>query len=280
MTSFVLAAVLFGALLHTVWNALIKAQEDKFSAAAYVAVGAGIAALPLMSVLPPPPPPSWPYIAASAIIHVGYFWLVAFAYRSADLGVAYPITRGSAPLVTALLAFLLLGERLEWNGWMAVIAIALGILGLSAHALLRGGLTAQTAIATFVNAGVIVVYTLIDGIGARIAGSGFVYVSWMIACTSALLLALMLQQRGAQFVIGAVKASTLALGGGTLTLVSYGIAPWAMTQAPIGLVAALRETSVLFAALLGAVLFGESFGPPRWLAVALIVGGVVVLRLA
>lgn len=227
-----------------------------------------------------PPPPSWPYIAASAIIHVGYFWLVAFVYRSADLGVAYPITRGSAPLVTALLAFLLLGERLEWNGWMAVIAIALGILGLSAHALLRGGLTAQTAIATFVNAGVIVVYTLIDGIGARIAGSGFIYVSWMIACTSALLLALMLQQRGAQFVIGAVKAWTLALGGGMLTLASYGIALWAMTQAPIGLVAALRETSVLFAALLGAILFGESFGPPRWLAVALIVGGVVVLRLA
>lgn len=279
MTSFVLAAVLFGALIHASWNALIKSRPDKFSAAAMVAIGAGVVTIPMMLLLPPPPLAAWPYIAASSVIHVGYFVLVAFAYRSADLGVAYPLTRGSAPLFTALLAAFLIGENLGWNGWFAVIAIAAGVIGLSADALLRGGLTRATATAALSNAGVIVVYTLVDGLGARIAGSGFVYVAWMLAGTAILLFAQMMFLRGTPFIAELRRGWVFSLGAGALALASYAIALWAMTVAPIGLVAALRETSVLFAAILGAVLFGESFGPRRWLALALIVGGIVALRL-
>jgi drug/metabolite transporter (DMT)-like permease len=214
------------------------------------------------------------------VIHVGYFGLVAFAYRSADLGVAYPLTRGTAPPATALLAFLLIGETLGLQGWIAVIAIAVGIVALSADALARGGLSRATAAAAFTNAGVIVVYTLIDGLGARVTGSGVIYVAWMLAATAILLFPLMLALRGPGFIGELRRGWLLALGGGALALASYGIALWAMTLAPIGLVAALRETSVLFAAILGAALFGEPFGPRRWLALALIVGGILILRLA
>jgi len=280
LTGFVLAAVLLGALIHALWNALIKAQPDKFSAAALVAIGAGVASLPLIAVLPMPPTAAWPYIAASAVIHVGYFALVAFAYRSADLGVAYPLTRGSAPPATALLAFLLLGETLGWSGWLAVAAIAVGIVALSADALMRGGLTKATAAGALLNAGVIVVYTLVDGVGARVAGSGFVYVTWMLAGTAILLALLIFAMRGRAFIADIRKSWPLGLGAGSLALASYAIALWAMTLAPIGLVAALRETSVLFAAILGAALFGEPFGPKRWLALGFIVGGILVLRLA
>ena len=189
MTGFVLSAVLFGALIHAIWNALIKAQPDKLSAATLVAIGAGAVALPIMAILPAPPVAAWSYIAASSVIHVGYFALVAFAYRSADLGVAYPLTRGTTPPLTALLAFFLIGEILGLNQWLAIVAIATGIVALSADALLRGGLTRNTAWAAFGNAGVIVVYTLVDGLGARAAGSGLVYVAWMLAGTAMLLLA-------------------------------------------------------------------------------------------
>jgi drug/metabolite transporter (DMT)-like permease len=280
LTSFVLAAVLLGALIHATWNALIKAQSDKFTASALVAVGAGVVALPIMATLPVPPPVVWPYIAASAVIHVGYFALVGYAYRSADLGVAYPLTRGAAPPATALLALLLFGERLGFNGWLAVLVIAIGIVTLSADALARGGLTRATAVAALSNAGVIVIYTLVDGLGARLTASGLVYVAWMLAATAILLLALMLVLRGKSFLDDARREWRLTLGAGALALASYAIALWAMTLAPIGLVAALRETSVLFAAILGAVLFKEPFGPRRWLALVLIVAGIVVLRLA
>lgn len=279
MTAFVLAAVLFGALIHAIWNALVKSRPDKFMAAAMIATGAGVAALPLL-VFSPVPPAAWPYIAASSVIHVGYFALVAFAYRQADLGAAYPLTRGSAPLFTAVLAFLLIGEALSPAAWFSVIAIALGIIVLSADAFRRGGLGGSPALAACVNAGVIVLYTLVDGLGARITGNGFVYGAWMLAGTAILLAALMLAWRPKPFVESYRAAWPFALGAGALTLTSYAIALWAMTKAPIGLVAAVRETSVLFAAILGAVLFKEPFGPTRWIALALIVGGIVALRLA
>lgn len=279
MTPFVLAAVLLAALVHALWNALVKAQPDKFAAAAMVAIGAGVVAVPIIVVAPLPHAAAWPYIAASSLIHVGYFALVASAYRAADLGVAYPLTRGSAPPLTALLAFLLLGETLGAHQWLAVVAIAAGIVALSADALLRGGLTGATALAAFGNAGVIVVYTLVDGLGARAAGDAFAYVSWMLAGTAILLLVLMLALRGRPFVGAVRRGWFFGLVAGGLSLASYGIALWAMTLAPIGIVAALRETSVLFAAILGTALFGERFGYKRWIALALIVAGVVVLRL-
>jgi drug/metabolite transporter (DMT)-like permease len=280
LSSFIVAAVLFGALLHATWNALIKAQSDRFGAAMLVAIGAGAIALPAVVYFPPPPAEAWPYIVASSIIHVGYFALVGYAYRHADLGVAYPLTRGSAPFFTAILAFLLLGEALPWNGWLAVLAIAFGIVALSADALLRGGLTWGTGAASMSNAAVIVAYTLIDGLGARVMGNGIAYGAWMVAGTGLLLLIFVAAFNRRTLTQNAARRWPLALLCGALVLGSYGIALWAMTRSPIGLVASLRETSVLIAAILGAVFFHEPFGPKRWLALGFIVGGIVLLRLA
>ena len=279
MSSFIVAAVLFGALLHAVWNALIKAQPDRFGAAMLVAIGAGIIGLPAIVYFPAPPAAAWPYIVASSLIHVGYFALVGYAYRHADLGVAYPLTRGSAPFFTAIFAFLLVGEALPWNGWLAVVCIAFGIVALSADALMRGGLTWGTGAAAIGNAAVIVAYTLIDGLGARVMANGIAYGAWMVAGTGLLLLIFVAAFNRRTLTENAARRWPLALVCGVLVLGSYGIALWAMTRAPIGLVASLRETSVLIAAILGAVFFHEPFGPRRWLALGFIVGGIVLLRL-
>jgi drug/metabolite transporter (DMT)-like permease len=279
LSTFILIAVLCGAVFHACWNAIIKAQDDHSLAALVVAVFAGLYGIPLMLALPAPPPAAWPYVVASSLIHVGYFVLVGFAYRSADLGVAYPLTRGSAPLLTALIAFLFLSEALAWNGWLAIFILATGIVTLSAEALIRGGLTGRAAMAVATNVCVIVTYTLVDGLGARVTGSGFVYGAWLLAGSGLCVLAFALAMRRQAFFREAKKIWLPGLIAGSLVLPSYGIALWAMTQAPIGLIAVLRETSVLFAAIIGARFFGEPFGPRRWIALALIVGGIILLRL-
>lgn len=278
MTTAILLSVLAGALLHASWNALIKWEPDKLAASAAIAVGAGLVSLPIAMLGPLPLPASWPWIAFSSVIHVFYFVLVGYALRHADLGVAYPLTRGSAPAFTAILAAVWLGEYLALSGWIAVGAIAAGIVTLSADALLRGGLTARAAALAFSNAAIVVGYTLVDGVGARLSGNAISYVAWMMAGTGALIIPLALLFYRKQIAEKTRGFWLRTFTGGGLSIASYGIALWAMTKAPIGLVAALRETSVLFAAILGALLFNERFGPKRWAALILIVLGIGLLR--
>jgi drug/metabolite transporter (DMT)-like permease len=217
-----------------------------------------------------------------ALLTIGQRGFIAYVgdsriYLSRN-GVVYPLTRGSAPIFTAMIAAVLLGENLALTGWLAVGAIAAGVVTLSADALLRGGLTWQSAALAFSNAAVVVLYTIVDGVGARLAGSAISYGAWMLAATALLVvIATLLFKRDAIKGHGAAFWLRALIGGG-LTIGSYGIALWAMTQAPIGLVAALRETSVLFAALLGVLLFGERFGPKRWAALVLILIGLGLLR--
>lgn len=278
MTAAVILSVLFAALLHASWNALIKWEPDKLVASGAIALGAGIAAIPVAAASPLPLGPAWPLIVLSAFVHVGYFALVGYVLRYADLGVAYPLTRGSAPVFTAILAALLFGEILSLNGWLAVGVIAAGVVALSADALLRGGLTMRAGVLAMANAAVVVLYTIIDGHGARLAGTATGYVSWMMLMTAALIAALTLLFRR-EVIAGRGAGFWLrTFFGGCLSIASYAIALWAMTLAPIGLVAALRETSVLFAAILGAVLFGERFGSKRWSALILILLGIGLLR--
>jgi len=279
LTTGILLAVLAGAILHAGWNALIKWEPDKLAASAAIAVCAGIVALPVALMSPAPLPASWLLIFFSAVIHVFYFVLVGYALRHADLGVAYPLTRGSAPAFTAILGAIWLGEMLALSGWLAVGAIAAGVITLSADALLRGGLTQRAAILAFANAAIVVAYTLLDGMGARLAGNAVSYVSWMMAGTALIIVVfavLFRREAIAEKERGFWIRTSL---GGALSIASYTIAIWAMTKAPIGLVAALRETSVLFAAMLGALIFGERFGPKRWAALVLIVFGIGLLRL-
>jgi drug/metabolite transporter (DMT)-like permease len=279
LSPFVLAAVLLGALFHATWNAIIKSQTGRPLMAEVVAVLAIFTGIPVALVLPPPPPGAWPYLLVSSLIHIGYFMLIGYMYRAADLGVAYPLTRGSAPLLTAIFAFVLIGETMEWNSWLAVVLIAAGILALSVDALIRGGLTWRAALAVAANAGVIVAYTLLDGLGSRKTGSGLIYGAWLLigSGTCVFVFAALAHRRD---FFRAIRQNwmTAALAA-SLMLPSYGIVLWAMARAPIGLIAALRETSVVFAAAFGTYFFGERFGPRRWIAVAFILGGIILLRL-
>lgn len=279
MSAFVLAAVLLGALFHATWNAIIKSLPNRSIAAEVVAVLSGFTGIPVALALPAPPPEAWPYLITSSLIHIGYFTLLGYIYRSADLSVAYPMTRGSAPLMTAIVAFILIGENMHWSGWVAVSLIALGIAALSLDALARGGMSLRTAMAVAAVAGIIVCYTMIDGIGTRKIGNGLIYGAWLMMGNTITLFSYAMIVHRKAFFAEARQIWPRASIAAALQLPAYAIVLWAMTRAPIGLVAALREVSVVFAAIIGAYFFGERFGPQRWLAVALIIGGVILLRL-
>jgi phosphonate utilization associated putative membrane protein len=277
----IVAAVLFGALLHASWNALIKAGSDKqLDTALMQALGFGVA-LPIVVVAGPAPPAAWPWIAASAILHLGYYTALAGAYRHGDLGLTYPIMRGLAPLLVALASGALIGETLPWATWLGVAGISAGVLmvGLSSSTAGSHGHAIRWAL---LNAAIIAAYTVVDGRGVRAAGDALQYVATLLLVNGLPYFTLVMWRRGAGRPAAwayMARRWKLALLGMLASAGSYGIALWAMTQAPVAAVAALRETSVLFAALIGARWLKERFGVRRAAGTALIVGGVVALRM-
>jgi drug/metabolite transporter (DMT)-like permease len=279
----VLAAVLGAALLHALWNSLVKSADDKFLASAFVALWAGVAAFLVGLALPRPAPAAAPFIAASAIIHVVYFVLVGRLYRNADLSVAYPMMRGVAPLIAAAIAFAALGEA---PGPFAILGVALlgcGVILMGASGLKHGRIDAATLVVALANALVIAIYSVIDGAGARISGRGaffaFAYNAWADALTAIAYAPVVFALRGRATGPAFVRFWRRGVIGGVAAFLGYAIVVWAMTRAPIAVIAALRETSVLFAALIGVTLLGEPFRPQRAAAALVIVLGVVALRL-
>lgn len=276
----VMAVVLLSALLHAGWNALVRASTDKFLASLHVVGGAGAIAALLLPGLPLPAPASWPWLLASALIHVVYFTLVARAYQGAELGFAYPLMRGTAPALTALGAALLLGEPPTPGGWLGITLICAGVLTLAGPAW-RGGASQPAAVAAaLANAGVIALYTLVDGQGVRLAGHALSYTGWVFLLTAVPMLAWAGVRRGRTLLRPHPGAWRTPLLGGAGTLVAYSLVLWAMARAPIALVAALRETSIVFAALIGVLFLRERLGRQRLLAALLVCAGAVVLKLA
>lgn len=281
MTPTVVAVVLCGALLHAVWNALVKGGRDPFFGSVLVASGAALLSLPLLPILAQPAAASWPYLAASTVIHFAYYGLLAAAYRHGDMSHAYPLMRGSAPLLVAAASVPLLGEHLSPVQYAAVACISGGILSLwfattPVAAKARGRATAFALL----NALVIAVYTLIDGIGARASGAPAAYVMWLHVMSAIGLLAWCALRCPRQLRDYALQHWRIALLGGAGTLGAYGLALWAMTVAPLAAVAALRETSILFAALIAKFFLGERIGRKRALAITAIAAGAVLMRIA
>ncbi len=276
-------AVLAGALMHAGWNALVKSSTDKTLDTALLHAIAAALTWPLALLLGPPPAQAWPFLAASLTLHIGYYFALAGAYQHGELGLTYPIMRGLAPLLVAVASATVLGETLGPGAWAGVLAIAFGValVGLSRPA---AALQQHKAMAfALANAAIIAAYTLVDGRGVRESGDALRYTVWLFALDGLPYPLLVLWHRGAQarpqiaaYVRGRWK---LALIGGAASLGSYAIALWAMTRAPVASVAALRETSVLFAALIGTLWLGERFGLQRALGTLAIVGGVIALRL-
>ncbi|HZT48242.1 MAG TPA: EamA family transporter [Hyphomicrobiaceae bacterium] len=280
MDLFVFIAVLAAAAFHAGWNALLKINLEPFVATSLVAAASGLVVLPVAFVAGMPNVAAWPYVLASVAIHIVYYLSLARAYRFGDLGQVYPIARGTAPLMTAAVASGWLGERLGPYGWAGILILAAGILLLA----LRGG----RARAPFdrvsvgfalLNALTITSYTLVDGIGARTSGAPLQYTVWLFLLSGATMGLYGLARLGPRLARDFAAHWRLTLGGAALSTAAYGIAIWAMTVAPIALVAALRETSVLFAALLGMVLLREPVLPVRFLAAVLVLAGMMLMRL-
>jgi drug/metabolite transporter (DMT)-like permease len=270
-------AVLLAALLHASWNALIKGGRDVLLDTSALVVGAGLLALPFVFVVPLPARESWPFIAASVTIHLAYYYLLIAAYRVGDLSLVYPLMRGVAPLLTAVLGVFLLGELPTPLGWAGMLAISGGVFLLAYRAL--GHAPSRVAIGfALTNAAVIAAYTLVDGTGARRAADPWSYIVWLFVLDMLPFSLFMLATRRRQFV-SFLRANALrGLAGGALSAGAYAISVWAMTLAPVALVASLRETSVLFATLLGARLLRERLTARRWAGVCAVVAGVVALK--
>lgn len=279
LTWTVIAAVLFGALLHAGWNALLKAGTDQPLDTATMKLVGSLAALPAALLVGLPPAPAWPFLLASVTVHIGYFATLSGAYRHGDLGLTYPLMRGSAPLLVALTSTLVLGETLVPLAWAGVLAVAAGVVAMG---LSRQALEAPRAVAfALANAVVITCYTVVDALGVRAAGDPLQYVCTLFVLNGWPYSLIVFSQRGWRPSWAHLRRhAPRGLLGACASFGAYGIALWAMTRAPVASVAALRETSVLFAALIGLVLLREPFTLRRIVATATILAGVVALRLA
>jgi phosphonate utilization associated putative membrane protein len=273
----VVVAVLLGALLHASWNALVKSSSDKDLDTAVIHLIGSLLGIPLVALAGWPVAAAWPYIAASVIVHIGYYLALTGAYRHGELGLTYPLMRGVAPLLVALSATFTLGETLSALAWAGVLGISCGVLvlGLNAQALV-----APKAVGfALANAVIIAVYTVIDGLGVRASGNALQYVATLFLFDGWPFALLMFATRGHAVGRYARHRWPVAALGACASIGSYGIALWAMTRAPVATVAALRETSVLFAVLLGSWFLKERFTLQRFMGAGTIVAGVMALRL-
>jgi len=283
----IVGAVLCGALLHAGWNALVKSSGDKTLDTAMVHFMGALVALPFALWAGRPRPESWPFIGASLVIHVGYYIALSGAYRHGDLGLTYPIMRGFAPLLVALGSSAIIGEAPTPAAWIGIVGITVGValVGLSrpGEALHHGKALAYA----FANAAIIAAYTFTDGLGVRTevahGGDALRYVLILFVLDGIAYPLGVWWHRGPAgrlaIVAYAKKRWPLAALGGSASIGSYAIALWAMTRAPVASVAALRETSVLFAAVIGTWLLKEKFGLQRAIGTAVVVAGVMALRL-
>ena len=268
-------AVLGAALLHAVWNALVKGSPDKQLDTVGLAASAGIVALVLAPFLAVPARESWPWLAGSIVVHILYFVFLAGAYRWGELSYTYPIMRGGGPMLVALVGALALGEVLPWRETLGVLLICAGILAFAS-----GKHDRRATLFAVANAVVIAAYTLIDAQGARSSGAAVSYTLWFFAANGLVITAMVGGRRGGRVVVAYLQQHWLRTGvGGICSLGAYGIALWAMTQAPVALVAVLRETAVIFGAILGALFLNEKMTRRRLAATGAVMAGLVVLRL-
>jgi drug/metabolite transporter (DMT)-like permease len=272
----VFGAVLLAAFLHAAWNAVVKGADDKLLTTIVVAGSAALLAALVLPFLPQPDPASWPYIATSASIHVLYFVLIAFAYHLADMGQTYPLMRGTAPFLVAIASAVVLREQLSSLSWIGISLISLGVLSMVT--IKQEGDGRGIALALF-NAVIIAGYTLVDGFGVRHSDSPVAYTLWVFLLTGIPLVCWSIFADRWRAYRHAGVNWRIGLLGGSGTLIAYSLALWAMTKAPVAVIAALRETSILFGTAIAALLLKERIGPSRLAAACIIALGAITLRL-
>ncbi|EKN9033622.1 EamA family transporter [Salmonella enterica] len=277
MTLSVFFILLFAALLHASWNAIVKAGNDKLYAAIGVSGSAAVMALLLLPFAPQPAHASIPFLAASTALQVVYTVLVAKTYQVSDMSQTYPLMRGTAPLLVALISVLFPGDSLSPIAWVGIAVICIAILGMACN----GRASSQRGIVlALTNACFIAGYTLVDGTGVRLSETALGYTLWSFFLNGACLLtwAMITRRREASRYLA--QQWKKGIFGGIGTMGSYGLALWAMTQAPLAVVAALRETSILFGALIAWLLLKEKVAGLRLAAAGGIAVGAILLRLS
>ncbi|HIW78867.1 MAG TPA: DMT family transporter [Candidatus Bilophila faecipullorum] len=274
----IILLILVAALLHASWNAVIKGGTNKLYETGLNCFGGGVGVLFVVPFLPLPAPESLIFLAGSCSVHIAYYLCIAVAYRTVDMSFAYTIMRGTAPLLTSI-AMLLFGHNLSWAGWLGILCLCSGVLVLTRENVRNGRFNISGALAAVGTAVVIMGYTLFDGYGARASGNPISYVCWLyVINTFPINIILLLRQRKS-YIPYFKQRWKIGLFGGLCSLGSYGVALWAMTKAPIAMVAALRETSVIFGMLLAILFLGEKFSPVKLLAVVLVATGIIIMRL-
>ncbi|OSP25321.1 EamA family transporter [Streptomyces sp. 13-12-16] len=274
MTPLVTAAVLLAAVTHAGWNAIAHRITDKLVGFTLISGGGLLIGLAAVPFVPLPAAGAWPYLFCSAAIHMAYYALLMKSFRLGDFGQAYPIARGSAPLVVTLLAAVFAHEVPD--GWAAA-GIALSCAGLTGVALwgLRGHRPDWAAIGAALATGLtIAVYTVVDGLGVRASGSSSGYVAWLMAVQGTVIPAYALWRWRRETGARLRPHAGLGLLGAALSVAAYALVLWAQTRAALAPVAALRESSIIVGAAIGALFFKERFGAPRIVAAGLLVVGI------
>lgn len=278
MTAQVFIIVLAAALMHATWNAVVKGAADRTITFGLVSAGHTLPALAAVFFLPLPDLGMIPYIIASTVIHWGYYYLLNMSYRVGDLSLVYPIARGSTPLLVAIPAFLFLGEELSLEGWAGLLLISGGIMILS----FRPSSTGRPRLAILLALGTaitIAAYSLLDGLGVRISDKAFSYIAWLFVAEG-LIVFYIFSTRMERLRALSRKQILIGLSGGVLSALAYALALYAKTLAPLGMVSALRETSVIFAALIGLFWFGEGPARPRLMAAVIVSTGIIMLAMS
>jgi len=275
VSAFALTLVLCAAALHALWNAIIKAADDRVLTLGAVSATTVLVGVALITLFPAPAAESWPYIVASTLIHYGYYVFLFLAYRLGDFSQVYPISRGLAPVLVALGAQAFAGETLPILAWLGLLSVSFGIIVLSLPSI--GVNPNPMAVAAAAGTGLLIAsYSVVDGIGVRLADSSFGYIGWLFVLEFPVIVIAALRERGKQM---AVRWSAIRLGllGGLFAALAYGLVIYVKIFTPLGAVSAVRESSVIFAAVIGAVYFGERPWRRRVFAAAAVTTGVVAL---
>jgi len=273
----VLLVVLVGALLHASWNFLVKAGRNTHTATGIIYASAGILSALALPFLAPPAPSSWPYLSISVFVELLYGIVLAAAYGAGDLSHAYPLMRGTAPLLVAVASSVWVGERLSRPLWLGVVLMSCALISMIFEARGRPR-SASTTVLALLNALLIATYTVIDGVGVRKSGQPLAYGLWLFMFIGVPWL-VFVAVRSRHRLRELRREIATGLVGGACSLGSYTVALWAVTRAPIAVVAAVRETSIVFGALFGLLFLHERLSWVRAAAIAAIVAALIIIRL-
>lgn len=278
MSATVFILVLAAAFLHASWNIIVKGGSNKFFEIGMNALGGGLGALFFLPFLPLPDRACLGYLAASCCCHLVYYLCIAATYKIADITLGYTIMRGTAPMLTAM-AMTALGAPLGLYGWGGALLLCSGIFTLALQQKLLGGGSLKGVLYSLRTSFVIMGYTIADGLGAQLSGDSVSYSCWLFFLNIFPLNLYILARDGKNYLHYLKGRAAIGLAGGLCGLGSYGIAIWAMTLAPIALVAALRESSVIFGMILSVIFLHEKLTPLRVIAVLLVMAGAALTRL-